>query len=234
MTPVQVSRPASAPELIVETLYALLAVGSIALFGLREMSADGSEVARLAGLADLVVCALFWVKIAWDLARAPSRAEWFRWGWVDILASLPAVGILRPLRALRLFMMLRVIRSTTLGIHRVATYLNVDRSRSVMATVFSLLVLSVLTGSFVVLAFESGAPDANIRTAEDALWWAVSTVFGAEPAGFGDHYTVTTAGRVVSLWLLVLSLGLIGSLAGIISAWIEEGVEVKIPGRSSE
>ncbi len=145
----------SGPQIIVESLYALLAVASVILFSLREMSSLQGEIQHLAELA-------------------------------------------------------------------------------VAATVFALLVLSVLTGSFVVLAFESAAPDANIRTAEDALWWAVSTVFGAEPAGFGDHYTVTTPGRIVSLWLLILSLGLIGSLAGMISAWIEEGVEAGAPGRRSE
>lgn len=212
----------SGPRIIVESLYAFLAIGSVILFGLREMSYFSDEVSQLAELADLGVCALFWVKAAWDLWRAPSRLGWLRWGWADLLASIPSVGVLRPLRALRLIMMIRAIRSTTRGVHGIATYFNVDRTRSVAATVFALLVISVLTSSFVVLGVESGAPNANIFTAEDALWWAVSTLFGAEPAGFGDHYTVTTGGRLMSLWLLILSLGLIGSLAGIISAWIEQ------------
>ena len=122
-------------------------------------------------------------------------------------------------------MMIRVIRSTTRGVHGIATYFNVDRARSVAATIVALIVISVLTSSFIVLGVESGAANANILTAEDALWWSVSTLFGAEPAGFGDHHTVTTVGRVMSLWLVVLSLGLIGSLAGLISAWIEQEAE---------
>ena len=211
----------SGPQIIVESLYALLAIGSVILFGLRDLSSLQGEVLHLAELADLIVCGLFWIKAGWDLYRAPSKLMWLRWGWADLLASIPTVGFLRPLRALRLIMMVRVIRSTTHGIHGIATYFNVDRTRSVAATVFALIVISVLTSSFVVLGVESGAPEANILTAEDALWWAVSTLFGAEAAGFGDHYTVTTAGRLMSLWLLILSLGLIGSLAGIISAWIE-------------
>ena len=212
----------SGPQIIVEGLYAFLAIGSVILFGLREANTLNAETAHLAELVDLVVCALFWAKAAWDLYRAPSALRWLRWGWADLLASIPAVGFLRPLRALRLLMMVRAIQSTARGMHGIATYFNVDRSRSVAATVFALIVISVLTTSFVVLGVESGAPDANILTAEDALWWAVSTLFGAEMAGFGEHYTVTIAGRFMSLWLVILSLGLIGSLAGIISAWIEE------------
>ncbi len=219
--PSQRSTP-SGPQIIVEGLYAFLAIGTVILFGLREANTLNAETTHLAELVDLVVCGLFWVKAAWDICRAPSVSGWLRWGWADLLASIPAVGFLRPLRALRLLMMVRVIRSTTRGMHGMATYFNVDRSRSVAATVFALIVISVLTTSFVVLGVESGAPDANILTAEDALWWAVSTLFGAEMAGFGEHYTVTVAGRFMSLWLVILSLGLIGSLAGIISAWIEE------------
>ena len=47
---------------------------------------------------------------------------------------------------------------------------------------------------------------------------SVATLFGAD---FSDLHTTTTGGMLVSLWLVVLSLGLIGSLAGLTSAWIE-------------
>lgn len=210
-------RPSGA-QIIVETCFALLAIGSLIVFGLREMSILDEERRRLADLTDLIVCALFWCKAAWDLYRAPSRKGWFRWGWADLAASVPDLDPLRPLRALRLVMMIRVIRSTTIGVHGIATYFNVDRSRAVVATIFSLIVISVLTSSFVVLGVESGAPEANILTADDALTWSVATLFGAD---LSDHHTVTTGGMLVSLWLVVLSLGLIGSLAGLISAWIE-------------
>ena len=210
-------RPSGA-QIIVETCFAALAIGSLIVFGLREMSILDEERRRLADLTGLIVCALFWCKAAWDLYRSPSKQGWFRWGWADLVASIPDLDPLRPLRALRLVMMIRVIRSTTRGVHGIATYFNIDRSRAVVATIFSLIVISVLTSSFVVLGLESGAPEANILTAEDALTWSVATLFGAD---FGDHQTVTTGGMLVSLWLVVLSLGLIGSLAGLISAWIE-------------
>ena len=75
--------------------------------------------------------------------------------------------------------------------------------------------------SVLILGMESTHPEANIRTAENALMWVIATLFGAEPTYFGDHYPVTLGGRVIALWLVIVSLGLIGSLAGVISAWIE-------------
>ncbi len=82
----------SGSQFIVETLFALLAVGSLILFGLLEMTTLRGEVARMAMLTDLVVCALFWVKAAWDLYRAPSRLKWLRWGWADVLAAIPSTA----------------------------------------------------------------------------------------------------------------------------------------------
>ena len=81
--------------------------------------------------------------------------------------------------------------------------------------------VSVVTSSFSILGLEAKHPGANITTAEQAAWWSISTLFGAEPSDFGEHHAVTTGGRLIALWLTILSLGLIGSLAGLISAWIE-------------
>ena len=213
----------SGAQIIVETLYAGLALGSIVLFGLR-LSADlGSEFQNLALMIDYFVCVLFATKAAWDLCRSADKRHWWKWGWADLAASIPEVEALRALRLCRLFLIIRVMRSTTQSVHSIATYFNVGRARSVIATVFSLIVVSVVISSFLILGAESSRPDANIRTAEDALFWAVATLFGAEPVYFGDHYPVTLGGRLITLWLVIVSLGLIGSLAGVISAWIEQG-----------
>ena len=207
--------------IIVETLYASLALGSIVLFGLRYISAFGSEFRILALMLDYLVCFLFASKAAWDLWRAPNKLHWWRWGWADFAASIPEIEALRALRLLRLLLIIRVMRSTTRSVHSIATYFNVGRARAVMATIFSLIVVSIVMSSFLILGMESAHPESNIRTAENALLWATATLFGAEPTYFGDHYPVTLGGRLMALWLVIVSLGLIGSLAGVISAWIE-------------
>lgn len=215
----------SGAQIIVETLYGLLALGSIILFGLRHASALGSEFQNLALMVDYLVCILFATKAVWDLWRAPDKRRWWKWGWADFAASVPEIEALRVLRLLRLLLIIRVMRSTTQSVHSIATYFNVGRARAVIATVFSLIVISVVISSFLILSFESTHPDANIRTAENALLWAVATLFGAEPVHFGDYYAVTLGGRLITLWLVIVSLGLIGSLAGVISAWIEQDSE---------
>ena len=74
-------------------------------------------------------------------------------------------------------------------------------------TVFALLFVSIAVSGALELHFERGAPRANILDAEDALWWAVSTV---STVGYGDTYPVTTGGRIVGMCLMFIGISLFG------------------------
>ena len=212
----------TATQIIVESLFAVLALGAIVLFGLRNASVLDPEFQNLALLLDYFVCFLFGAKALWDLARAPDKLRWLKWGWADLAASIPAIEAFRALRLLRLLLMVRLLRSTTRSIHGIATIFNVERARAVIATVFSLIVISLVTSSVLILSVERTHPEANIRTAKSAVLWAVGTLFGADTDLFGNHYAVTLGGRLLTFWLVFMSIGLIGSLAGVISSWIEK------------
>lgn len=208
------------PQVILETLFAILALGSVVLFGLRQLP-QPDEFDRLADLLDWIICALFFTKALWDLWRAPSRKAWFKWGWADLLASIPEIEVLRAFRGARLLIVVRLFRSTTRSVSGLATLFNISRARSVAATVSSLIVVSLMVSSVLVLTLEAGRPGANIVTAEHALWWSISTMFGIEPDNFDGLRVVSTGGRLIALWLVIVAFGLLGSLAGLISSWIE-------------
>lgn len=208
-------------QIVVEALYAVLALGSVALYALTLRPSASVEFRELAEYIDWVICVLFFTKAAWDLWKAPNRKRWWHWGWSDFLASVPIVEPLRGFRAIRLVLILRVLRSSTRAVHGFAALFRVGRAKTVAATVSSLITVSLILGSFLILGLESRHPDANILTAEDALLWSAATFFGAEPSDFGERHAVTTGGSVIALWLKTLALGLVGSLAGLISNWIE-------------
>lgn len=60
------------------------------------------------------------------------------------------------------------------------------------------------------------APESNIRTADDALWWALSTI---TTVGYGDRYPVTSEGRVVAAFLMCAGVGLFGMFSGFLASW---------------
>jgi voltage-gated potassium channel len=69
--------------------------------------------------------------------------------------------------------------------------------------------------SIAILQFE-GPPDSNIKTAGDALWWAMATV---TTVGYGDKFPVTPEGRIIASFLMVCGVGLFGTLSGFVASW---------------
>jgi voltage-gated potassium channel len=43
--------------------------------------------------------------------KAESKLSYMKWGWIDLLASIPAVDVLRTGRAFRLIRLLRILRA---------------------------------------------------------------------------------------------------------------------------
>jgi len=82
------------------------------------------------------------------------------------------------------------------------------------------LVVVLFSGSIAALHFESASTDGNIRTAGDALWWAIVTV---TTVGYGDLYPVTVEGRVVAVVLMVAGVGTFATLAGALASWFLAG-----------
>jgi len=66
--------------------------------------------------------------------------------------------------------------------------------------------------------------DANIRTAEDAVWWSVSTF---TTVGYGDKYPVTSEGRVLGMVLMVAGVGMFGGISGLAASFFLGGQDRK-------
>jgi len=119
------------------------------------------------------------------------------------------------LRILRLFRIFKAYRLLSkYGARNIWGKLKRHRAESVLfIVVFSVMVV-IEIGAFLVLMAESGAPDANIRTASDAMWWVYVTI---ATVGYGDHYPVTNAGRLVGVMVMTMGVALFGTLAGFIA-----------------
>ena len=79
------------------------------------------------------------------------------------------------------------------------------------------MALSLATDIFSAIAIleVETVSSANIKTAEDAIWWSYSTLLNS---GYGDVYPVTTEGRIISMVLMVFGIGLLGTLTAYIAS----------------
>jgi voltage-gated potassium channel len=166
-------------------------------------------------LADYAVCVIFFVDFLIDLWRAPNRQKYFfSWGWLDLVSSIPIFHITRWARAARVVRIFRLLRG--LRAARILTVVIVRRRvQSVFLAASLVALLLVIFSSIAVLTFET-APESNIKSAEDAVWWAFATI---TTVGYGDRYPVTSEGRFVAAILMCSGVGLFGSFSGLLAAW---------------
>ena len=195
----------------------MLVLSLLSLVGLAASSMGGMdpEQRSILLLADTFVCLLFFADFLASLYRAPDRLAYFlRWGWLDLLSSVPTVDALRLTRVARVARILRVLRGIK-ATKVLVQYLLERRAESALLAVSLISLLLVVASSLAVLQFEA-QPGGNIRTAQDALWWAICTI---TTVGYGDVYPVTGEGRTVAAVLMVCGAGLVASFAGLVASW---------------
>jgi voltage-gated potassium channel len=137
------------------------------------------------------------------------------WGWVDLLSSIPALEIARLGRAARVFRILRVFRGIR-ATRVLSSFVLEKRGESVTFAAVILTLLLLFFSSIAVLVFERGIEDAHIRTAEDAIWWAVATI---TTVGYGDRGPVTTEGHLIASILKIAGMVLFGTFSGFVASW---------------
>jgi len=159
-------------------------------------------------IVDSTLCLIFMGDFLYRLLRAPSKRVYLikQYGWSDFLGSLPVTG-LRLARLFRVVQAGRILRKENLpGV--LGVFLR-RRAEGTLLVVGFLILVALEWASYTVLLFETADTNANIKTAEDALWWAYVTI---TTVGYGDRYPVTNSGRLVGVFLLTAGVGLYGVL----------------------
>ncbi len=167
----------------------------------------------LLGIIDNFVCLLFLIDFIRDFRNAPNKLKFMRWGWIDLIASIPTIGIFRYGRLLKLIRLIRVLRAFR-STEIIVRYIFKSKFKGTMISVLLLTILVIIFSSIAILHVEN-APTSNIKTASDALWWTVETI---TTIGYGDKYPVTDLGRVIGTILMISGVGLFGTYTAYIAS----------------
>jgi voltage-gated potassium channel len=198
----------------------VLTVFSLAIMVLLILPLN-EETKTLLRMYDNGICVIFVGDFAFNLMGARPRRGYFigQRGWLDLLGSIPSVGVFQLGALLRLARLSRLARITRLlrGQAGKDLVLDVLQNRSQYATFITILLAGMVlaVASILVLQFEAGVPDANIKSGGDAIWWGLVTI---TTVGYGDFFPVTTMGRATGIFVMFAGIGIIGALASILAS----------------
>lgn len=143
-----------------------------------------------------------WAALVMDyfvrLAYVSPRGAFVRTRKHDLLMVLVPM-----LRLLRVFLVLRKALASV-------------STERIAGSIVSLVIIFVFASAFFVWRVEYNAPGATITSFRDAVWWAIVTT---TTVGYGDYTPVTTVGRTIAVGVMIVGIGLIGTISATVAAF---------------
>ncbi|MFQ3599410.1 MAG: potassium channel family protein [Chloroherpetonaceae bacterium] len=208
------------------TILSIYVLGALALDTFTTLD---EEVSKLINYFDYLICAVFFFEFWYRLFTAESKWQYLKWGWIDLISAIPMVDAFRTARLVRIVRVIRIIKAYR-SVQQLLTYLFHNRVKGTFASAILTAVLMLIFSAIAILKVET-SPESNIKTAEDAIWWAFVTI---TTVGYGDKYPITTEGRIVAAILMTVGVGLFGTFTAYISSWFVEGNQLQQPSSNSE
>src|SRR5579862_8590344 len=87
------------------SIIVLAALGADTVFRLPK------EISDVLQIFDTLVCILLLIDFAIRFFKAESKLAFLKWGWIDLLASIPNVQFLRAGRLVRILRIIRLLRA---------------------------------------------------------------------------------------------------------------------------
>ncbi len=153
---------------------------------------------QLFNLISWLVWATFAVDYCARMLMSTDRIAYLGSHKLDLLMVL-----LPMLRLLRVFLVLR----------RSLAEVSTDK---IAGSIVSIVVVVVFGSAFLMWRVEGAATGATITSFRRAIWWAVVTT---TTVGYGDYTPVTPLGRGIAILLMILGIGLIGTVSATVAAW---------------
>ena len=191
----------------------VLSIFALLLLAVQSFVRLTPNTASTLDVIDTIICVFFFFDFLWQLYHTHPRTAYLKWGWLDLVASIPMFPALRIARLARIARIIRVLRGARASKNMLSLIL-IHRARSTFG--------AVMFGSFILLLFSAIAiinvePSLSPR---DAFWWCLFTLITGE---YGDFYPASTEGRVITALLMTAGVAIFGTFtASVASFFLEE------------
>lgn len=166
---------------------------------------------------DFIICVVFLFDFFYRFINSSNKLQFLKWGWVDLISSIPTIDFLRWGRLLRAFRIIRLLRAFK-STKTLVSFIFQNRAKCSFAAAATITFLLVIFSSIAILTFED-KQFSHIKSPIDALWWSFSTI---STTGSGDAYPVTSAGKLLSVILAICGVGLFGTFTAYVARFFIE------------
>ncbi|MEX1296435.1 MAG: ion transporter [Candidatus Limnocylindrales bacterium] len=194
------------------------------------------DIEQVVAIMDTMLVVIFAIDLLRRLRVADDDRAYMTkgWGWLDLVSIVPMLRIARVLRIVRVARIVGRMGGPEKAMR--AFFANKATGGLLLVVLIAILVMEF--GSLAVLWAERTSPDANITTAEDAVWYLIVTM---STVGYGDQFPVTQVGRLIGAFIIVVGVGVFGTLTGFLAnvflspsdETVEDEAEAATEGRSS-
>lgn len=188
---------------------ATVAVIFLAAYSIRVLAQPQGRLETALDVVIWITWGMFLVDYVARLFLAANKGRWFVRHLLDL--AIVALPLLRPLRLLRLVVLVAALQKAIGG---------AIRGRVIIYTACS-VVLLVYVASLAILETERYEPGSKITTFGDAVWWSITTI---TTVGYGDLSPVTGTGRVIAVTLMIGGISLVGVVTATLASWIVQRV----------
>ena len=163
-------------------------------------------------IIDFVLVVIFAIDLLRRLRVADDDRAYLLhgYGWLDLISIFPALRIARILRILKVTKILQRVGGPEAAVGEFFE----DKAAGGLLIVVFIAIMVLEFGSLAVLGVEVNAPDANITSAQDAVWYVIVTM---STVGYGDFYPVTGLGHLIGGLIIVVGVGVFGTLTGFLA-----------------
>ena len=159
----------------------------------------------------LAIYLIFTADLVTRLAKAKNKKAFIRRNYMDVIALIPIHGVI-PLPVtgtadsiLRVIGLLRIIAFLSRPLRKLRRFYNTNGFKYVVFAT----IMTIITGGVLIHYAEGMAYD-------DGIWWAFVT---ATTVGYGDISPTTVYGRIIAMILMLVGIGLIGSLTSTLTSF---------------
>jgi len=158
----------------------------------------------------------------------PFRYIFSFFGVIDFLAIIPtyldliftgAMGfaVIRALRLLRIFRILKITRYSSEG--RIIVEALIASRYKILVFLFAVLMVVIIIGTLMYLV---EGQDSGFTSIPSGIYWAITTL---TTVGFGDITPVTSFGKFIASFVMIMGYGVIAVPTGIVTFEIASSVK---------